>query len=262
MIKYGSGTCSGFISKDDVSVGNISVTGQLFAEATKEPGLAFVMAKFDGIMGLGFESISVTHAAPIWYNIIAQGQVIDPVFAFYLNRKPGGSGELLLGGVDPAHYTGDFTYAPVTNESYWEFHMDSVTVGGVKSNVDYCKGGCRAIADSGTSLIAGPKTVIAELNKAIGATPFIRGEALVDCAKIGDMPNVTLQIMSQKFTLTSKQYVLQVTSGAQTQCISGFVGLDLPSSIGPLWILGDVFMGAYYTKFDFGQKRIGFAVAA
>ncbi|KAF3340285.1 aspartic proteinase-like protein [Carex littledalei] len=43
------------------------VAPEAFIEATKEPSVTFLVAKFDGILGLGFQEISVGNATLVWY---------------------------------------------------------------------------------------------------------------------------------------------------------------------------------------------------
>ena len=83
-IRYGSGSLSGFVSQDVFQIGDLKVKHQDFAEATSEPGLAFAFGRFDGIMGLGYDTISVKGIVPPFYNMLDQGLLDEPVFAFYL----------------------------------------------------------------------------------------------------------------------------------------------------------------------------------
>jgi len=343
QIQYGSGSMSGFLSQDNVVLGGLTAKGQVFAEAVSEPGLTFVAAQFDGILGLGFDTISVDGVPPVWYNLVAQGQVDEPVFAFWLNRNAADNagGELVLGGVDTNHYTGDFIYTNITKEGYWQFLAHDFLING-KSQGFCPAGGCKTIADTGTSLLAGPTEVVAKINKMINATgilesecdmmvkqyaaqivqyiidglkpaqvctainmcpggscqlcevlvstldailgsnpsegevvavlqyictylPSPQGESAVDCNSLSSLPtfDVVIPTASGPRTLSLKpeDYILKQDVGADSVCISGFIGLDIPAPYGPLWILGDVFLGPYYTKFDFGNKRLGFATA-
>mmetsp|Transcript_24136 Transcript_24136/g.58342 ORF Transcript_24136/g.58342 Transcript_24136/m.58342 type:complete len:365 (+) Transcript_24136:53-1147(+) len=250
-IQYGSGSLSGFLSEDSVTVGDLTIESQVFAEATNEPGISFKVAKFDGICGMAWKSISVDGVTPVWYGLLDQSD--EKVFAFYLGSQAKGTkSEMLIGGTDSAHYTGDFTYTPLTSKTYWQFKVDSLEVGSVsEKNIN-------AIADTGTSLMAGPTPVMTAINKAIGATkvPFTQ-EYTIDCSKIDSLPTVTFQIEGKPFPLAPADYVINESG----QCLSGFMGLDALTSR-ELYILGDVFLRKYYTVFDADQARVGFATAA
>jgi len=255
-IRYGSGSLTGISSQDTVTVGSVSVPNLLFAEAKAEPGVAFVAAHFDGILGFGFPEISVNGMNPFFQAALASGAIKEPKFAFYLESSGTTGGELTLGGVDESKYTGTVTYTPITIRGYWQFSVSAISVGGSSF-----AGETKAIADTGTSLLAIPKASLTSLLATFPSgvvTPLIKGEYTVQCSRSSELPDLSFTIGGQAFTLAPADYVLSV----EGECLLGIMGIDVPAPRGPLWILGDVFLRKYYTIFDYGNAQIGFATAA
>jgi len=253
-IQYGSGSLEGYVSKDTVQIGDLKIKDQLFAEATSEPGLAFAFGRFDGIMGLGYDTISVNGIPPPFYNMIDQGLIDEPVFAFYLSdTNKGDDSEAIFGGVDKSHYTGEMTKIPLRRKAYWEVDLDAITFGDQTAQID----STGAILDTGTSLLALPSTLAELLNKEIGAKKSYNGQYTVDCNKRDSLPDLTFTLTGHNFTIDAYDYILEV----QGSCISAFMGFDIPEPAGPLAILGDAFLRKYYSVYDLGNNAVGLAKA-
>ncbi|KAJ2906139.1 hypothetical protein MKZ38_002854 [Zalerion maritima] len=253
-IRYGSGSLSGFVSRDVMTIGDLSIEGQDFAEATSEPGLAFAFGRFDGILGMGFDRISVNGIVPPFYQMVEQKLIDEPVFAFYLSSENGDdSSEVVFGGVDKDHYKGEMTTIPLRRKAYWEVDLDAISFGDETAELE----NTGVILDTGTSLIALPTTLAELLNKEIGAKKSYNGQYTVDCAKRGSLPDVSFKLSGKEFAITSEDYILEVSGS----CISTFMGMDFPPPVGPLAILGDAFLRKWYSVYDLGNGAVGLAEA-
>ncbi|GAB0176327.1 cathepsin E-A-like [Grus japonensis] len=111
---------------DYMNISNISIKGQDFGESVFEPGTTFALAHFDGVLGLGYPSLAVGNALPVFDSIMNQQLVEEPVFSFYLKRGDDteNGGELILGGIDHSLYKGSIHWVPVTEKSYWQIHLN------------------------------------------------------------------------------------------------------------------------------------------
>mmetsp|Transcript_13919 Transcript_13919/g.28718 ORF Transcript_13919/g.28718 Transcript_13919/m.28718 type:complete len:400 (-) Transcript_13919:140-1339(-) len=251
-IMYGSGSVEGFFSKDAVTIGeDIVLDAVEFAEVSDAGGLgmAYSIGKFDGILGMGFTSISVGGVPTIFEEAIKQNKVDQPIFAFYMGDNA--DGELTFGGYDSSKFEGDLEYVKLESATYWEIALDSVSAGSYTMD-----GKITGIVDSGTSLITGPRAEITKLAQAVGATANIMGEYTIDCAKVPDLPDVVFTIGGTEYSIPGDKTIIK----AQNICLFAFMALDIPAP-GPQWILGDVFMREYYTVFNYHDQTIGFAKA-
>ena len=276
---------TGFISKDTLTIGGLALPNVSFAEATDEPGIAFAMTKFDGILGLGYPALSVDGAETVFAKLYRSGLIDQPLFSFYLQKKPPASGAmgavapeddggvLMLGGVDSQYYEGAINYVPVIRKAYWQFDLDAIRLGGT-----LLVRGTTAIADTGTSLLIGPKDQVKTLLESLklpsssksssgggdasaATDPGVGDQITLPCEMVDSLPTLSFDIGGATYELSGRQYVLEMSAFGKTQCLLGISAMDVPPPAGPLWILGDVFLTKYISVYDFGKDRVGFATA-
>lgn len=214
----------------------------------------FLFAQFDGIFGLGYPSIAVQRVVPPIQRMVQDDLLDEPVFSFYLNRfgEAGSQSVLTLGGYDEEYFKGKITYLPVTRKAYWQVEMTDVRFGDESLGISH-----GAAIDTGTSLIGIPTEEATRINELIGATKTPLGQYIVDCDLIPELPDITFEFNGKDFPLSASDYILQLGG----QCVSSFMGIDIPAPAGPLWIVGDSFLRAYYSVYDLERNAVGLALS-
>ncbi|XP_004685591.1 PREDICTED: renin [Condylura cristata] len=260
-IRYGSGKVKGFLSQDVVTVGGITVT-QTFGEVTELPLIPFMLAKFDGVLGMGFPAQAVGGVTPVFDHILSQRVLKEDVFSVYYSRNSKNShllgGEIVLGGSDPQYHQGNFHYVSVGKTGSWQITMKGVSV---RSATLLCEEGCMAVVDTGASYISGPTSSLRLLMETLGATELSTDEYAVNCNQVPTLPDISFHLGGRAYTLTSADYVLQDPYSNGDLCTLALHGLDVPPPTGPVWVLGASFIRKFYTEFDRHNNRIGFALA-
>jgi hypothetical protein len=84
--------------------------------------LRFVLSQkppLDGILGLGYASLSEAGQTPFFDSVMEARLVPKPIFSMFLDSSPGGDkSEIIFGDVDRKYYSGEIKYVDVVRQAY------------------------------------------------------------------------------------------------------------------------------------------------
>ncbi|KAL6484452.1 hypothetical protein MHYP_G00064970 [Metynnis hypsauchen] len=229
-IHYGTGSVTGVYGYDTITMGNLVVKNQKIGLSKNEPGSHFAKPLHDGLMGLAFMPDDDT--------------IVDTMI------KEGSRGGA---GAYPSCHRAKGRIHPGQVASPEGFEVNH-------KPTDWCKSGCTAIVDTGTSMLECPPQYVASLQEMLGAHKDSSSHYVFECSKVNSLPTLTFVMNGAHLHLPPSAYVLQSQG---SHCKSGIKQSHEKYRDGhPYWILGDVFLRQFYSVFDQGRARVGFATLA
>eukprot|EP00747_Dinoflagellata_sp_TGD_P164913 gnl/TRDRNA2_/TRDRNA2_185509_c0_seq1.p1 gnl/TRDRNA2_/TRDRNA2_185509_c0~~gnl/TRDRNA2_/TRDRNA2_185509_c0_seq1.p1 ORF type:complete len:503 (-),score=86.99 gnl/TRDRNA2_/TRDRNA2_185509_c0_seq1:88-1596(-) len=198
-------------------------------------------------------------------------------FSVCIGRKPNSSGYFIWNDANPANMPFVFTHIPVVGNIHWGVELKDARLGRRTWNqtpeasqlgCGGALGGCGAVVDSGTSLLAAPSAVVAKIDKAMEALNS-------DCSNLEVLPDLVFNLGGRDLSLPPDSYIATVEgfytdnpSKTVRRCHSIVTAVDTATQYGPMWILGLPFFRKYYVTFAMGnldlpnQKRHLYAAEA
>eukprot|EP01139_Manchomonas_bermudensis_P014632 Amastigsp_a508713_414.p2 type:complete len:376 gc:universal Amastigsp_a508713_414:31-1158(+) len=239
-IQYGSGSVTGTLAQDTLSIAGLVVEKQIFGVINTAQG--FKGSGITGLLGLAYQKIAEDNVPTPLENMVSQGLISANMFAFYLSSSVSTPGQVTFGGYNSSFLVGEPTYVPIVADEWYVIQVSKITIGGHTASLL----GGHGIVDTGTSLLIVPTSVATTLNK------YITVDATCGSANMNN-PNITITLGGTEFNLTPAQYIVELSP---KQCVNGIQGANIGEGLD--FILGDVFMRSVYTIFDVENNRLGF----
>jgi len=260
-------------------------------EMTEEPFHAF---SFDGVLGLGLDSLALAPQFSFFGMMAKQVSLEHPSFGVFLADTDAEVSEISFGGSSEDKVASPLTWAPVAlpDLGYWQVEIKAIRIG--DRTLDYCADGqCRAVVDTGTSLLAVPEDFADGLQEALEQRledPDQGPDGGVDCQRARGEP-LHFDVEGTTLTLLPGDYSRQAVhaedlressdelkdepssppaekatapsaNSTRPTCQPTIMPLELPEPLGPkLFIWGEPVLRKYYTVYDWQDQQIGFALA-
>lgn len=242
---------------DTVMLGGLSVKSTSLYLITSQTK-AFGADPFDGIMGMPANGAG-------WLSKLSSNG-LPSLFTMYLTPNAKGHAVLELGNIDSTKYTGTLSYAklPYSGGSTWELTSPKIYVNGkTTSTLSQSR---TIIFDSGTPNVLFPTStanaIYALISSEIKPYSAVPGTYGLACSKVSSLPaDITMQFTDtagKAFNLTIPSSELSVGpfAGDSRTCqmiINSYQGYNL---------VGGSLLKHYFSVWDFGNSRMGFAPAA
>jgi hypothetical protein len=209
QIFYGSGSCQGYLGSDTARFGGLTDIKQTFG-ISQSIADVFGYQPMDGILGLGWPGISADNVEPPIQQII---KTLDkPLFTVWLDRHVKFSedvtgGLITYGALDTTNCASDFSYVPLSAESWWTFAIDGFTVGSAVYQQQM-----QVISDTGTSYLIAPDEIFNDIATQTNAQQdWFSGEYIIPCDATG-LPDLTFTIGGKNYSIPQKECVIDVRS--------------------------------------------------
>lgn len=244
-ITFGTGSITGDFYEDRFCIADSLCSKVRFIGSVEQSASPFASTPFDGILGLGFKDLSMGHSFNILDDMYGTGALPAGLFSVFLTED--GSSEITFGGYRSELLASEVVWAPVTHESYWQVAVSDITFNNVESGL--CGDGCQVAVDTGTSMLAGPSSLVSSLQAKVAPE--------ADCSNYDSLPNIGFKIGNKILNLKPEDYMDKDASG----CSFSLMPLDVPPPRGPLFIFGDPFLRRFVTIYDKAGPSVGFAVS-
>lgn len=282
-ISFGTGSVEGEFVED---VACLSADGGKAGRCTKlrivlattmspEP---FGLFDFDGVLGLGANALSLNPHFSFFGQMVAQYPQLQPRFAVRLARTDEGQSAISFGGIDErwlapgADHEVHWASVAMPELGYWQVQIKEVRIGDTVLD-DCADGGCRAILDTGTSLLGVPRQATRGMHRLLarpvpdelsGPTDDPDCRALPGKMLNFDLGGTVVSLRPEDYS-RPKPYNMTMPGkeGAwKLWCRSLLLPIDMKEPLGPrVFIWGEAMLRRYLTVYDWAGQRIGFSAA-
>lgn len=280
-IAFGTGEVQGEFVSEDICLqpgtaeqganrpGCVNLRVVLASKMTEDP---FSHFDFDGVLGLGLQTLALSPEFSFFGQMLVQNPQMEPRFSVFLAQNEGVDSVISFGGHEEKFTAGEIQWVPVAMSElgYWQVKLKNVKIG--NQVVEECQdGSCRAILDTGTSLLGVPRQAVRSMHRML-ARPVpeeMSHQPGIDCRRLPgsqldfEMGDAVMSLSPEDY---SRPLPFNMTMPNQDKwrlfCRSLLLPVEMAEPLGPkVFIWGEPVLRRYYTIYDLANKRIGLALA-